>query len=88
MVSFCYKGSDACIIVYDVSSFKSFEEISYYYNQVKENTPDSLLYLFGCKADLEKKVLEDDVGKKYKGIKHFMTSAKTDQGVKEAFAQV
>lgn len=35
LVSHYYKGSDACIIAYDVTKFKTFEEISYYYNQVK-----------------------------------------------------
>ena len=35
IVSHYYKGSDACIIAYDVSSQETFEEISYYYNHVK-----------------------------------------------------
>ena len=30
-----YRGSDACIIAYDVTSIGSFDEIAYYYNQVK-----------------------------------------------------
>lgn len=38
IVSNYYKGADACIIVYDVSREVTFEEISYYYNEVKEHT--------------------------------------------------
>ena len=35
IVSSYYKGSDACLLVYDVNSIKSFEEMAYYYNTVK-----------------------------------------------------
>ncbi len=52
IVSHYYKGSEACIITYDVSERSTFEEISYYYNQVKEQTDDALLYIVGCKGDL------------------------------------
>ena len=30
-----YRESDACMIAYDVTSMSSFEEISYYYNNIK-----------------------------------------------------
>ncbi len=35
IVNTYYRGSDACIIVYDSNSMESYEEISYYYNKVK-----------------------------------------------------
>ncbi len=46
------------------------------------------MYIVVCKGDLERKVGEEDVGKKYKGIRHFVTSAKSDKGVKEAFLEI
>ena len=30
-----YRGSDACIIAYDISSPDSFSEIGFYYNKIK-----------------------------------------------------
>jgi len=48
-----YKGADACLIVYDVSSRTSFDTVSYYYNKVKELTDDSLIFIVGCKADVK-----------------------------------
>lgn len=30
------KGSDAAILIYDTNSMKSFEELHFYYNKVKE----------------------------------------------------
>jgi len=44
-------------------------------------TEDSFIYIVGCKSDLEKKISEEDVAKKYKGIKHFVTSSKNNIGV-------
>ena len=83
-----YRGSDACIIGYDVSSMNSFEEIGYYYNKVKEMAPESLLYIVGCKADLETEVSEEVVRKRYKGISQEYTSAKTGKNVKELFSRI
>ena len=51
IVNSFYRGSDACIIVYDVTSMKSFEEIAYYYNNVKEMVPDAIIFIVGCKGD-------------------------------------
>lgn len=42
-----YRNSDACLIVYDSNSLKSFEEIPYYYNRIKELTPNSQIYIIG-----------------------------------------
>ena len=51
-------------------------------------TEDSLIYIIGCKGDLDRKINDEDVGKKYKGIKHFITSSKTNKGVLEAFSEI
>lgn len=52
IVSSYYKGSDGCILAYDVSSTKSFDDMAYYYNMVKQTIPDCLIYVVGCKGDL------------------------------------
>lgn len=85
IVSSYYKGSDGCILVYDVSSGQSFEEMAYYYNTVKETIPDCLIYIVGCKADLDRQVSEETVYKYYKGYRHEVTSAKKNENVQEVF---
>jgi GTPase SAR1 family protein len=51
IVSSYYRNSDACLLVYDVNSSESFEEMAFYYNTVKEQLPDCLIYIVGCKSD-------------------------------------
>lgn len=44
--------------------------MAYYYNIVKEKIPEALIYIVGCKSDLERQVSEDTVFKYYKGYRH------------------
>lgn len=59
-----------------------------YYNTVKEVVPDCLIYIVGCKSDLEKVISEETVYKYYKGYKHELTSAKKNENVKELFSNL
>jgi hypothetical protein len=56
-----------------------------YYNTVKEVVPDCLIYVVGCKADLERNVSDETVYKYYKGYRHELTSAKKNENVQEMF---
>ena len=51
-----YKKANCCLLVYDISNRKTFEEIKNYYNpKIKENCQKYLkVILLGNKADLEK----------------------------------
>ena len=50
-----YRGADACLLVFDISSQESFEEVPTWLNEVRENTPpECVIALLGNKADLSK----------------------------------
>lgn len=55
--------------------------MAYYYNIIKENIPDSIIYVVGCKGDLEHRVSPDSIFKYYKGYRHEITSAKSNTNV-------
>jgi len=78
-----FKNSIIVILVYDITSRKTFEELEYWYQQVKnELSNEFVLAVVGNKKDLftEMKVTEDE-GKKFaeeKGAKFKLSSAKDD----------
>ena len=78
-----FKNSIIVILVYDITSRKTFEELEYWYQQVKnELSNEFVLAIVGNKKDLftEMKVTEDE-GKKFaeeKGAKFKLSSAKDD----------
>ena len=51
-----FKGTDAAILVYSVNDPKTFEDLKFYYNKVVDELPNCLIYLIGCKGDLESEV--------------------------------
>ena len=85
-----YKGAKGALLVYDVTSAQSFENIDKWYNEIKEKTnKDIKLILIGNKIDLkESKVVDTDnalVKAKTWGIPLMETSALDATNVKEAF---
>ena len=51
-----YKDADCCLLVYDITSRKSFEKLKYYISQLKENAKYiKKVILLGNKRDLENK---------------------------------
>jgi GTPase SAR1 family protein len=78
------------LLVYDVSSRKSFEKIPYWLSQVKDNAESGIQkILIANKTDL---TYEREVSKKEgeefansQGIKYIETSAKTDKNINLAF---
>lgn len=93
-----YKGSDCCVIVYDITSQKSFDNIetwkSEFIDQGGVKDPSKFPFvILGNKSDKEE---EREVSKSKAelwaqnngGHNFFETSAKDDQGVKEAFDSI
>ena len=86
-----YKGASVGILVYDITSRKSFESIKeYWYNELKENTEEGIIFnLVGNKEDLfEKEAVKEDEAKEFaKSINaHFyLTSAKNNILITELF---
>lgn len=56
MISTFFRQMDACIIVYDITNYKSYEDIQYWLSEINNyNTNDNLLtYLVANKIDLNK----------------------------------
>ena len=48
-----FKGTDAAILMYSVNDLKTFSELNFYHNKIQEELPDCLIYIVGCKNDLE-----------------------------------
>ena len=86
-----YKGASVGILVYDITSRKSFDSIKeYWYNELKENTEQGIIFnLVGNKEDLfEKEAVKEEEAKEFaKSINaHFyLTSAKNNILITELF---
>jgi small GTP-binding protein len=56
-----YRNADCCLLVYDVSNRKSFEECKYYIQQIKERCKQNIkVILLGNKTDLKKNVSTEE----------------------------
>lgn len=82
-----YKGSDAAIIVYDITSRESFEKISLWLDRVYKYCPNARICLVGNKIDLNtRRQVSNAEGASFSkklGCRFFETSAKTNEAVKE-----
>lgn len=93
-----YRGSDACILVYDITSAKSFADIENwrleFIKQGGVKDPQTFPFvLIGNKCDREaERTVDAGTAEEYcrdhGGMRHFYTSAKDDVNVNEAFLEV
>ncbi len=88
-----YKGSKAAIIVFSHTDENSFDNIAEWHEDIKKYTGELPIILFGNKTDLvEEQDLDDDnvqqVVKERDFLGYYKTSAKTGQGVFEAFQAI
>ena len=92
-----YKGSDACMLVFDLTSLSSFQVIDKwkeeFITQANPTTSSFPFILIGNKADLEnERRVDENLIKQWckanQGIPYFETSAKTSKSVKEAFEEL
>ena len=87
-----YKDADCCLLVYDITSEKSFDKIKkYYIGKIKENCKNIIkVILLGNKADLKegRKISKDDGAKlvEENGYIFMETSCKDNYNVSDAFA--
>ena len=78
-----YKDSKVVIFVYDITNKKSFNELNYWINEIKESLGNEpVLGMVGNKYDLKDlKEVDDNTAKKFaeeKGIKFKLVSIKED----------
>ena len=89
-----FKDAAVALIVYDVTSKKSFEEIKeYWMDLVKENGPKKvIMYIVGNKIDLsEKEVVNEDEARAFaenENVNFWLTSAKNSTGIDELFNEI
>ncbi|CAD8108183.1 unnamed protein product [Paramecium primaurelia] len=85
-----YKGADGIVLVYDVSSLATFEDIDkFWINEVDSYAEKNVeLLLLGNKSDIEEKVVTTQKALDYASIRkmaHMEVSAKTADQVSKAF---
>ena len=84
-----YYGAMGIIITYDCADLKSFENVKSWLETIRLQANEQIaLVLVGNKADVDNKKVSIEQGQELAqelGIKFFSVSAKTGQGVKEAF---
>ncbi len=87
-----YEGSDAVIIVYDVTNLISFDHIENWLNEVKQFCENVPFVILGNKLDLknDRKVTHEmiDSLKQRINLPYFETSAKTGENVMDMFNEV
>ena len=89
-----FRNTDAIIFVYDITSKKSFDEISnFWYNYViKDQTSDVISALAANKFDLfDKEEVSEDEGRNFAEEKNFifyLTSAKNGTGIDNLFKDI
>ncbi|CAK78052.1 unnamed protein product (macronuclear) [Paramecium tetraurelia] len=88
-----YKGADAIVIVYDTTCQQSFDDIEkFWLNEIESYAEKNAeLLLLGNKSDLSTKQVSSERVQEYaqkRNMTFFETSAKTADGVEEAFKNI
>jgi small GTP-binding protein len=88
-----YKGSKGIILLYDVTDKKTYDSVSYWMNNIKEDADSGVeVILVGNKIDLDqdRKISYEmgaELAGKY-GVPFVETSAKSGENVEEAFKKI
>ncbi|OMJ95694.1 hypothetical protein SteCoe_753 [Stentor coeruleus] len=87
-----YRGSDACVIVFDITSSKTFDSVSNWIDEIQFHIGYDRkipMLVIGNKLDLnEKRVVNSQKAKQWceeHGIMYYECSAMTGQNIEEAF---
>ena len=88
-----YKGSNGIILIYDVTSLKTFENVKSWVSQIHEEISDKVvIYLVGNKVDMEeeRKVTTEEGQKLAEelGVPFIETSAKSGLNIDEIFNDI
>ena len=89
-----YKDANAALLVYDITSKYTYEELKYYWmEQVKENSPKStILAVVANKSDLiEKEQVDEGEARKFATDNNALfasTSAKNSAGIEKLFMDI
>jgi small GTP-binding protein len=87
-----YRGSNAALVVYDITDKQSFTSALKWIDELKMITVDCLIYLIGNKSDLEdkRKVNSNDIYEiiNNNDFKHYETSAKNSKNIDLIFQEM
>lgn len=89
-----YRGSHACLVVYDITRKSTFNNMPRWLNKISELKSDdkSLIVLVGCKADLSDiREVSSDTGQKLaieEGARWVEVSSKNGEGVEQLFSDI
>lgn len=83
------EGSNGALIIFDVTSRKTFEKLNEWIQDFRKARGDELTILIGNKNDLKSKIkITDEEARAYaekNNMEYISTSAKTGENVEEAF---
>jgi small GTP-binding protein len=88
-----YRGADGCLLVFDISSKLSFENLSMWLSEARQNSnnPNLVILMIGNKADLHKKrQVSTEEAREFaqaNGLVFLELSATNHSEVEEAFVQ-
>lgn len=88
-----YRGADGCLLVFDLSNRSSFENLSMWLSEARQNSnnPNLVILMIGNKADLkEKRQVTNEEGKEFADANQLIyleLSAKNYAEVEQAFLQ-
>jgi Ras-related protein Rab-21 len=87
-----YRDADAALLVYDITDAQSFEKVKSWAKELRRICgPDILLFAAGNKCDLKHRMVNVEDAISYCesiGMKHYLVSAKLDQGLDECFTDI
>ena len=88
-----YRGTHGCLVVYDITSRKSFESLSFWIEDLKKYCdPNTTIVLIGNKTDLnQQREVSMEEGKAVAdqhGIPFFETSAKSGNNIHSCFDEI
>lgn len=92
MTKFFYRDTSLGLIVYDITSKVSFNNLNGWVKDFKDQCPDAKVIIVGNKIDLEEnRNVEDRAVQQYaseNGFIHLTCSAKENKGINEIFERV
>ena len=91
LVPMYYRNAGGALIVFDITSKKSFEEAKYWSDELRSKVMHDIKVLFvGNKLDLEKEAFDNYKVEcnKYFGTNYVLVSAKTGENVEYAFTKL
>lgn len=94
LVKAYYSGSNAFLIVFDITSRESFDDVKFWICSIRETdfSQPVLIVLVGNKSDLyeERKITKDEAESFAieNGVNYFETSAKNNEGLDDVFTYI